>query len=128
MHSFILQDWITIRGASQNPAVAIPQTEQGWLDLAPYQDVFFWLDVREVTGSTPTITFETSPTSDDSFFQPIVAAISMQAGSAPTIVKAPMSTAQTPVARFVRWKLLGPVSTLWDVTFRVIVAANSPGM
>jgi hypothetical protein len=128
MQCFVLQDWITIRGASQASPVAIPQAEQGWLDLTPFQDVFFWLEVRQVLGSTPTITFETSPTADETLFRPIVGAVTVQAGPNPVIVKAPMSTALVPVARFVRWKLLGPVSTLWDVTFRVVIAANSPGM
>ena len=126
MHCAVLQDWITIRGQSQSPAVPIPQSEVGWLDLSPYQDVFFWLDVREVTGSTPTMTFETSPAADDNLFQQMVSPVSVQVGT--TVVRAPMTTATTPIARYLRWKLTGPVSTLWDVTFRVLVAANSPGM
>ena len=128
MHTFILQDWITIRGQSLASPPPIAQTEHEWLDLTPFQDVFFWLDVREVLGSTPTITFETSPTADESLFQPILAARQMSAGASPTVIPAPMSIASVPVARFVRWKVQGPASTLWDVTFRVIVAANSPGM
>src|SRR5436309_367326 len=128
MHSFILQDWITLRGASQNPAVAIPQTEQTWLDLTPYQDVFFWLDAREVSGTTPAITFEPSPTSDDSLFQPMISQTAL-APATPLLLKVLLASATTPLATWVRWKL-SPVSGSagpWDVTFRVLVAANMVG-
>ena len=45
MHSYILQDWITIRGAAG--VTTVTQSESGWLDLSPYQDLTFWIDTRE---------------------------------------------------------------------------------
>jgi hypothetical protein len=39
--------------------------------LSPYQDVVFWLDVKESTN-TPTITFQTAPSKDEVFFVAIV--------------------------------------------------------
>jgi hypothetical protein len=43
MHAFILQDWTTIRGG----VTTVTQSEPDWLDLTPYQDIVFWIDVRE---------------------------------------------------------------------------------
>lgn len=126
MHSYVLQEWTTIRGQLGGSGQTIVQTERDWLDLSPFQDVFFWVDCREVTGAV-SIQFETSPAPDDSLFQLVTTATMLAAGPAPTIVKAPMLSATTPLSRFLRWKLTGPAST-WDATFRVLVAANSPGM
>ena len=122
MHSFILQDWTTIRGAT---STNVTQGESGWLDLTPYQDLIFWLDCREVTGAV-TITFQTAPTKDESLFTLITTGSTLAAATTPTIIKALMTTGGTPVARYVRWTLTGPAST-YDATFRVYVAANSPG-
>jgi hypothetical protein len=126
MHAFILQDWITIRGA----VTTVTQGEDAWLDLTAYQDVVFWLDCREVSGSTtPTITFQTAPTKDESLFTAMATASTLSTTTNPTIVKTTLSGASTltPIARYLRWQLLGPSGT-WDATFRVLVAANSPGM
>jgi hypothetical protein len=69
MHAFMLQDWITIRGS----VTTITQGEDGWLDLTAYQDLVFWVDCREVTGTTPAISFQTSPTKDESLFTTVIA-------------------------------------------------------
>lgn len=129
MHSYVLQDWTTIRGQSGGSGQTIVQTERDWLDLTPFQDVFFWVDCREMTGTAGTVTiqFETSPTSDENLFQPVMTATVLGASANPTIVKAPMLSASVPLSRYLRWKLISS-STPWDATFRVLVAANSPGM
>ena len=57
---------ITIRCTS---SATVTQGESSWLDLAPYQDVSFYLDVREFTGTTPTIQFQTAPIKDETLFQ-----------------------------------------------------------
>jgi hypothetical protein len=122
MHAFILQDWTTIRGG----VTTVTQGESEWLDLTAYQDVVFWVDCREASGS-PSIQFQTSPTKDDSLFMNMMSsATSLTAATAPVIVKATLSAATNPLARFVRWSITGTVT--WDATFRVLVAANSPGM
>ena len=138
MHTYVLQDWITIRGAGAagppyiGPGATIVQDQDDWLDLSPYQDIFFWVDCREVTtgAGNVSITFETSPTVDDSLFQAIMSSTNLSASATPTLIKAPMLSATVPIARYVRWRLTssnGAAST-WDATFRVVVAANSPGM
>jgi hypothetical protein len=128
MHTYVLQDWTTIRGTGT--ATSITQGEQGWLELTPFQDVFFWIDVREASGMTVTIDFQTSPNEDETLFTPIVtmpaATLTLIVGTL-TLVKAPMLSALVPVARFLRWNLTG-TGTPWDATFRVVVAANSPGL
>lgn len=48
MDCFCLQDWVTIQGASG--VLSITQGENGWIDLAGYQDVVAWLDVREYSN------------------------------------------------------------------------------
>ena len=127
MHTFILQDWTTIRGTSTT--ATITQGESGWLDLTSYQDVVFWVDVREFTGTTVTMTLQTSPTKDDSLFTAIVTAFLLVLNtSTAQIQKATLSNATVPLARYVRWQLNGPAVTPWDATFRVLAAANSPGM
>jgi hypothetical protein len=124
MHSFVMQDWITIRGAN---ATAINQGESSWLDLGPYQDVSFYVDVREYSGSsTPTLQFQTAPLKEDVLFQNMLGtAISVNSITNPYRVA--ITTTACPVARYVRWQLVGPAST-WDVTFRVVLAATALGL
>jgi hypothetical protein len=50
MDAFVLEDWVTVRGAT---SVTITQGESSWLELGPYEDVVFWLLVSEVSGGTP---------------------------------------------------------------------------
>ena len=121
MHSFVLQDWTTIRGNSNVTLVTQPEHE--WLDLEPYQDVVIWAQCSEVTGS-PTIAFQTAPTKDDSLFQ------NMNSGSivvttAVTLIS--LIGASVPVARYVRWQLTQSGGVTWDASFRVMIAANAPG-
>ena len=123
MRGFILQDWTTIRGGGSVSTVTQQETE--WLDLAAYQDVTFWIDVKETTG-TPVLYLQTAPTLDDSFFQSMVTAVTMTAAAAPAVVPAFMSNALVPLARYVRWQIVG--TPTWDATFRIAVAANSPGV
>lgn len=124
MHSFILQDWITIRGTS---SAIITQGESGWLDLAPYQDVSFYVDIREFTGSTPQMSFQTAPIREDGLFQDMLAAFNVTTSPA-NPYRVPITTSACPVARYVRWKLIGAAVTPWDVTFRVVLAATALGL
>jgi hypothetical protein len=129
MHGYTLQDWTTIRGAAG--ALTMTQEENGWLDLTPYQDVVFWVDVKSALV-TATMTLQTSPSKDDALFLPLASGVVLPPGgnAAPTVVSALMVTAlspNVPLARWVRWQLVGS-SGPWDVTFRILASANSPGM
>lgn len=130
MHSFILQDWLSVEGPA---ATTFTQDESFWLDLSPFQDVVFYVDVRESSGAgglTPTIAFETSVAKEDALFQSLTAApATMTPSNTPQIVPALLLSAAVPLARYVRWKITGPGGASgWDATFRVLVVANSPGM
>lgn len=130
MYSFVLQDWITITGATTTPIV---QSEQGWLEMGPYQDIVAWLDVRAQSGgSVPTLLLETAPAMDDVLFVPMTGSTNMDVTAYPTppkVIQILMGTATVPIARFLRWKVTGsPSNNKWDVTFRLLVAANAPGL
>jgi len=121
MRSFILQDWNTIRGA----VTTITQQETDWVDLGPFQDVTFWTDVREVTG-TVTLLLQTAPSLDDSLFTAMITGTTLAAAGAAIVQAVFMVSAAVPVARYVRWQLAG-VPT-WDATLRILGAANAPGL
>jgi hypothetical protein len=128
MHGFVLQDWLTIRGA---PAVvSVPQDQRAWLDLAGYQDIVLWLQVAEVgTGSgTITITYETAPLKDEVLFVAMGATtVSGPIMTPPTLTKVILSQLPNqPLCRWVRWRLVqGGATGTWDVTFRVLLSANA---
>lgn len=125
MKSIVLQDWTTVRGSGTTPVI---QTSDLWLDLAAYGDVIFWLDVREVTNpgaGSVTLTYETAPLKDEILFQPMLTVSNVSVG-APTISKVLLaSNPAVPLARFVRWKLVGSTAGTWDVTFRVQAVLSS---
>ena len=126
MHAFILQDWNTIRGA--NSITTVIQSEDNWLDLTPYQDVMFWVDCRALTGTTVQIQFQTAPTKDDTLFTAVVAAQTFLTSGVQVYQSILSKTTGIPLARYVRWVVTANASVTWDATFRVLVAANSPGM
>ena len=138
MHTFVLQDWITISGKNGTGAGgSIVQSASDWLDLAPFQDLFAWVAVSEITtgsGGRVDLYLETAPSDDESLFQSMTGAAvpaiqGLAASSTPTVVKLPMLTAAVPLSRLLRWRLAnGSASNTWDVTMRIVVAANSPGM
>ncbi len=84
MISFVLQDWITVRGDVSVSEIA--QGEHEVLGVAPFQDVVFWLEIRAVTNGganapAVNITYETSPSKDEQLYVPMVAAFDMRACS-----------------------------------------------
>jgi hypothetical protein len=124
VHAFVLQDWILVKGTTTT-VLQVTQAEHGWLDLEEYQDVVFWLMVNEVAGTTCAISYQTSPTADETLFS-TMATVTLTAATAPVVTQVLMLAASVPLARYVRWQLNGTGS--WEASFRVMVAANSPGM
>jgi hypothetical protein len=128
MYGYTLQDWITIRGATS--VTSITQGEQGWMGFAPYQDIVFWLDCREVSVSGATsinINYETAPTKDDVLFTGMVATAAISAGT-PAVTKVLLAQNPTcPLSRWVRWRLsvVGTPTSSWDVTFRILCSVNA---
>lgn len=123
MQPIIMQDWITIRGVSSGVVI---MSQSDWILTAPFQDIAFYLDVREQTA-TSTLAYETCPSRDEVLFQPM-GTVSISAGALGlTVSRFALSGAPAvPVSHWSRWKLTGPASA-WDITFRIMAAGNSVG-
>ena len=133
MYGYTIQDWITIRGNST--ITTINQAESDWIGFSAFEDIVFWLDVRELTlgGATNvTVNYQTSPTKDDVLFVNMTAGPALTAlPTIPTITKVLLAQNPTvPLARWVRWQLdvTGVASSTWDLTFRILAAANAVSM
>ena len=128
MRAFVLQDWVTIRGATA--VTSVIQNEAGYAQLDAYQDCFFWLQVAEFTApgsGTLKLAYETSPLKDESLFTAMsTLTISSTVMTPPTITPVIMSqNPSVPLSRWVRWHLTTASPTGgWDVTFRVLLVAN----
>lgn len=128
MYSYILQDWTTIRGTSNT--VPIVQNEADWLGFSSFQDIAFWIDIREFTntgGGNITLNLQTAPTKDEVLFQTmtncsITVGLATPVTPLPTCILA--SGPATPMSTWVRWSLIYSVANSWDVTFRIIASAN----
>jgi hypothetical protein len=118
MQTYVLQPWTTL---NLDPSVtAQRQDTDACLDLGPYSDGAFWIDVSNVVagGGSPTLTIQTSPSLDDANFSPAAApvALPLPSYSAPVVVR-PMLI---PLARYVRWQLAsGGATSAWGATFRI---------
>ncbi len=130
MYTFLLQDWITMRAMSA--ITVINQNEAGWLDLSGFQDFVAWADVKGITsgGGTgaPVLTYQTSPSKDDTLFTiPAEGGAGLLGVNITPVIQSSSSTV-TPLARWLRWQMqnTGQTST-WDMTFRIFVSANAGG-
>jgi hypothetical protein len=129
MYAFLMQDWITIRAAASFNVVN--QSENCYLDLSGFQDLVVWTEVKGITsgGGTPTIMYQTAPTKDDSFFVPFGVegggVSSVGVAILPLIMSSNNTT--TPLSRWLRWQMQNAGSSIWDMTFRIFVCANTGG-
>jgi hypothetical protein len=123
MHSLALCEWTTIRGTSATTPVN--QGEDQWLNVSEFLDLVIWVDCREAF-STPTLSIQTAPTKDDSYFKNIITPITLAPANGPTAYTALASSALVPVAGWLRWQLSSAAAT-WDATMRIWVSGNSPG-
>jgi hypothetical protein len=122
-HSFVLQDWLLLQG---NTNSTITQSEDEWLDLFDYQDVTFYLLVNQASATT-TIAYQTSPDKTDAVFANMVSPITLAASATPVVTQVLMLSATVPLARYVRWQVIGGVNA-WSASFRVVLSANAPGL
>jgi hypothetical protein len=120
-----LQDYINIR--SDSGVSSVTQNESGWLDLAGFQDIVAFLEVKEFSGATTiSILYQTSPSKDESLWANMTVSIALAAGL--TTTKLLKDSATVPLARFVRWQLSATgISGSWDAYFRVWLACNRAG-
>lgn len=91
MYGYMLQDWSTARLAAGQADLV--QSESDWMSFQGYQDIVFWLEATSVTldGATNIqVSYETSPTKDNSLFVPMTSAVVLTARTTtPTITKGP---------------------------------------
>lgn len=125
MINVALQDYINIR--SDSAVASVVQNETGWLDLAGFQDLVAFLEVKEVSGATTiNISYQTSPSKDEDLFTNMATAVTLVTGV--TATKMLKASATVPLARWVRWKLAATtISGSWDAYFRVWLACNRAG-
>lgn len=126
MYGYVLQDWVSVRGTG---ATTIIQNESDWMGFSSFQDIVFWVDVRQFTG-TLTILLQTAPSKDESLFQTLsnctvtvaVATPITISGALPKTILA--SNPGVPLSTWVRWVLSSSVGGAYDCTFRILASAN----
>jgi len=129
MYGYVLQDWITVKGTNNN---VFNQSESDWLGFSSFQDIAFWVDVREVAVAGIVMNFQTCPTKDDVLFQTMTGCsitintvpqtpFLIGGTTLPRVILA--SNPGIPLSTWVRWQLAPPNSN-WDITFRVLASAN----
>jgi hypothetical protein len=130
MISGVLQDWTTHRAfnGGNGSIISITQGESGYVDLADYDDLVLYLDVREfTTGATMSMSYQTAVSSDDASFVTMVGPFAISAATTPVVTRILAAYAAVPLARYVRWQLTTTVIGTWDVCFRITYAAFAPG-
>ena len=124
MYPALLQEWVTIQSTSSD----VTQSEPLWLDMSSYLDLVAWLEVKQVSASTGTVSlgFQTCPSKDDSLFQNMNdTSVAISAGvQVSTLLR---DTALCPLTKWLRWQLKASTASTWQATFRIWVAASQPG-
>jgi hypothetical protein len=93
------------------------------VDVGDHDDAVFYLDVREVAGTSPQLILQTSPNKDESNFQTLGAVINVVTGT--QIIRILAKYSVPPIARYVRWQFsTQPARTLHDITFRLWAAVT----
>ena len=137
MRGFVLQDWITIRGASTG-ITQVTQDEASWLSMEMYQDAIFQLQVTELTlsGGALMINMETAPIKDETLWLPMgpgptpsglnLMSTNVGASNVLPVILSSIGTGGNPLMRWIRWRLIpsGSFSASWDLTFRIVMSAN----
>jgi hypothetical protein len=126
--AFLLQDWITVRGNSSSVA-GVTQSQELWLEIPQFADAVFWIDVSEVTNPSSglvLLNLESSPTCDESLFQPVAGIVGMTPATTPTVIKSVAGAGSTaPLSRYVRWRISTTgTGSAWSATFRIRLVGN----
>ena len=116
MWSKVLKDWTEVGGGLGT----LLQSELAWFPTDLFQDAGFFVEVRAVTGTSVYLSFETSPTRDNSLFLPMQPELDLGALVASNTVQTCLAhaTSGPPLASFVRWKLRSTAAA-WNACFRV---------
>ena len=106
--TFELSPWRSYSGAGGQ---TVAQSQREWVDAGDYADGMFWIDVKSISNAS--LSIETAPSDEDSYFEPLDAAITT-AGT--HLLVSRFADATTPIMRYVRWKITG--ASAWSITFR----------
>jgi hypothetical protein len=109
------------------------QSEDDWLDCAPYQDFVAYVQVTELFtgGAAPaTLYLEGAPLKENVLFAPTGgthASLPLSVGTNfMRNILCGQEEAQIPVARWLRWRIaMNAPSTTWSVTFQIHLAVHS---
>jgi hypothetical protein len=134
MECILMQEWITLRGASSGVS-SITQNDECWLDLSPYTDIVAWIGVRDVTipgtGFSVYLDIQTATVRDELYFLSMIGSpgqsLATNGGGPPTVINLARDFAVVPLSRWLRWKLSisdASPTAAWDATFCVWIAAN----
>ncbi len=131
MIGFVIQSWRTVRVAQAE--TLFYQAESEWLDLAPFEDLTLWCDVKSVlidgADVALDIVYETAPERDDALFRPIGGFTLDSSPSANPVVTNAILDRGNAIARWFRWKLeaRGTLSGPWGACFRLLATATPVG-
>ena len=131
MQALLLQDWITIRGDASAGVTSITQATDDWVDLAEFQDVVMWLEVKEVThggASTVNMTYETGVSKDADMFRQCSDVTPVMGAGNVYVTVTVAATSTNLLSRWLRWTITASGATsAWDATFRIWLAVNYVG-
>jgi hypothetical protein len=116
----ILQPWTTFSFTG-----TFIQGAEGWLDLGEFGDVAYWVDVANiVNGLFPlNLSFQTSPSWDNAYFQPVGPPLGLLSTSPATqVYKGTRAASTVPLARWVRYRLDSTAGSPSSATLRIRVA------
>jgi hypothetical protein len=119
MDSFCLQTWTTITGGAG--ITTITQGANSWLDLQQYDDLVFFVDVKEADSNIQ-LQYQTAPVANESAFLTMNQPSNIAAGVG--VISILGIWAPIPLARYVRWRLYNSTAPQgWGITFRIWLAA-----
>jgi hypothetical protein len=117
----MLCDWTTVAGSG---FTLLRQTAEKYVDALNCKDVTVFLEVAEVTNA-PLMYVETSPMRDERLFVSMLGTFLPTVGVAVNVVR--YESAANPLARYVRWRVVGTGSGYFSMTFRIWLALNESG-
>ena len=129
MEPILLQPWVTAH-ATANTVQNFVQDALLWRDIGTATDATLWVNVSDVVqatgsaGAAPVqLLIESSPSRDDSEFQPIVPPLSLTTSSpqaSSIALRSVLMASTAPLARWVRWRLTTTgTSGSWGATLRI---------
>lgn len=118
MDTLLLQDWTTLMLSG---TTTVTQGASGWLDVGDYEDLSFYLDIRETSGGVISFYYETAPVRQDSAF---ITMTVFTAALGTRVDSVLASYANVPVAQFVRWRIAPDAGG--SLTFRIWLAGYAP--